>query len=40
MDVVLQLSTPVAVGVGGTTSGAEDFVPARLVHPFAVLVTL
>jgi hypothetical protein len=40
VEVLLQLSTSVAVGVEGTVLGAVVPVPGRLIQPFTVRVTL
>ena len=40
VDVPLQLFTTVTTGVAGITLGAAVLLPAALVHPFTVVVTL
>ncbi len=40
VEVPSQLSTTVTLGVGGVVLGAAVPLPAELVHPFTVVVTV
>ena len=40
VDVPLQLFTTVTTGVAGTAFGADIPLPAALIHPFTVVVTV